>query len=86
MQVHGAHHWERGERRFCEPIIPSGEPSEAEEAEMAGACAEGWRREFGKGSSGQDVQRVHQGQQDSSRHCVDGCTRVQDSGGTDGSS
>ena len=27
------------------------------------ACAEGWGREFGKGSCGQDVQRVHQGQQ-----------------------
>ena len=53
---------------------------------MARACAEGWRRESGKGSSGQDVQRVHQGRQDSRGHCVDGCTRVQDSGGTDGSS
>ena len=62
-KVHGAHHWERGERRVCEPIVPSGGPSEAKEAEMVGACAEGWGREFGKGSCGQGVQRVHQGQQ-----------------------
>ena len=40
---------------MCGPIMPSGGPSEADEAEMAGACAEGWGRESGKGSSGQDV-------------------------------
>jgi hypothetical protein len=41
-----------GERRVCEPIVPSGGPSEAEEAEMVGTCAEGWGREFGKCSCG----------------------------------
>ena len=53
---------------------------------MLGARAEGGERESSEASCGQDVQRVHQGQQGSSRHCADRCAKFQVCGGTgDGS-